>query len=123
MPLAHTRPVDGRSIMPSSVNRLPTVSGMLQAKSSLKTKGVAARYTQTEPPKIVATSTPKEAASARPSTALPRVTIPEPPEQQRAEDSLSSARPAPWTQGVKSPSNLLVSRRIGILRSDGKIPK
>ena len=59
---------------PSRANRLPTVSGMLQAKSSLKTKGVAARYTMTEPPMMVAISTPKEAPSARPSTALPRVT-------------------------------------------------
>src|ERR1700691_5194654 len=50
MPQAHTRPADGRSITPSNVNRLATVSGTLQAKSSLKTKGVAARYTRTEPP-------------------------------------------------------------------------
>src|ERR1700735_2632251 len=34
-PLAQTRPLEGRSMTPSKANRLPTVSGMLQAKSSL----------------------------------------------------------------------------------------
>ena len=34
-PLATTRPLDGRSRTPSKAKRLPTVSGTLQAKSSL----------------------------------------------------------------------------------------
>ena len=122
MPLAHTRPADGRSITPSRVNRLPTVSGMLQKKSSLKTKGVAARYTMTEPPMMVATSTPNEAASARPSTALPRVTM----RSRHSNSELKSAvinQASPMDGAVKSPSNLLVNKRMGILRSDGKIPK
>ena len=68
----------------------------------------------TEPPMMVATSTPKEAASARPSTALPRVTT----RSRQSNSELNSAViiQASNSEGaVKWPSNLLVNRRTGIL--------
>ena len=76
----------------------------------------------TEPPMMVAISTPNEAASARPSTALPRVTM-------RSRQSISELNSAVVIQAnsregaVRSPSNLLVNKRTGIRRSDGKMPK
>ena len=76
----------------------------------------------TEPPMMVAINRPKEAASARPSTALPRVTM-------RNLQSIRELKSAVIIQAnsmegaVRAPSQLLVIRRTGILMSDGKIPK
>ena len=76
----------------------------------------------TEPPRMVAISTPKEAASARPSTALPRVTM-------RSLQSINELNSAVVIQAnsreraVRWPSNLPVMSTTGILSNDGKMPK
>ena len=54
---------------------LPMVRQMLQAMSSLKTNGVAARTIQVVPPMMVAISKPKPVASARLMAASPRTRI------------------------------------------------
>ena len=76
----------------------------------------------TEPPMMVAISTPKEAASARPSTALPRVTM----RSLQSINELNSAvviQANSMERAVRCPSNLPVMRTTGILSNDGKMPK
>src|ERR1700722_18223487 len=57
-PASVTRAHDGDSRTPSSAKRLPMVRATLHAMSSEYTQGLAARYTSTDPPRIVAISTP-----------------------------------------------------------------
>ena len=52
---------------------LAIVSAAPHAMSSFATLGEAARKSRTEPPVIDATRTPRDAASARPSSAWPRI--------------------------------------------------
>ncbi len=117
--LAMTRPHDGLSSTPRRANRLPMVMQMLQARSSLKTYGVAAKSMKTEPPMMVAISRPYEVASALPIATSPRI-------RMRTRHSSSDANRPVSSQAtsmngaVSLPSRLWVTARIGIRISVGK---
>ena len=121
-PLATTRPHEGRSITPSRAKMLPTVRQMLQAMSSLKTKGVDARSIQIVPPMMVAIRTPNPVASVLPMAESPRT-------RNRTRQSKSAANSPVNSQArsmygaVSLPSRLWVTSRIGIRMIEGKRPK
>ena len=101
---------------------LPTVRQMLQAMSSLKTKGVAASSIHIVPPMIVAIRTPKAVASPLPIAESPRT-------RYRTRHNVSAANnpvsnhAASMYGAVRRPSRLLVRSKIGMRMIDGKRPK
>ena len=121
-PLAITRPQDGRSITPRRAKILPTVRHTLQARSSLKTKGVAARSIQIVPPMMVAIKTPNAVASALPITESPRTRNRTRHSSSEANSPVSSQARSMYV-GVSLPSRLLVTSRMGMRMIEGNSPK
>ena len=121
-PAKTTRRADGASRMPSSAKKTPTVSATLQAMSSEYTHGFAASSTRTDPPRIVAMSTPYVVASARPIATGPLTS-------SRTLHINSAVNRPVTTQDkridapVRRPSRLWVNKRTGIRSKDGNTPK
>ena len=101
---------------------LPTVRQMLQAMSSLKTKGVDARSIQIVPPMMVASRTPKPVASVLPMTESPR-TRNRTRHSRSAEKSPVNNQARSMYGAVSLPSRLWVTSRIGIRMIEGNRPK
>ena len=122
-PATATLGYEGASRTPRSVKTTPIAKAMLHRMSSLKTQGVAARKSMTEPARTVASQMPASTASSRLTATAPRART---RTRHNSSPLMVPARiqAAAIIGAVKAEAERWgATARKGMRSSDGKMPK